>query len=219
MEEELAFAGHPVLGAAAVMHALLTDAAEEEELNHARRAVPEAAQPARRWPVRSRAHQGPARIGRRADPAERGAFAAALGLHAEDVHPSLPVEMVTTGLPYLIVPVATGLDRAQILVGNFERHLEALDAKFVYVLDVANREGRTWDNDGRVEDVATGSAAGPAAAYLVAHGAAAARRFFLRQGRFAGRPWRLRVTVTPEGVLVGGAVSRVADGTYRLGWS
>lgn len=31
VEEELLFAGHPVLGAAAVMHALLEDAAPEEE--------------------------------------------------------------------------------------------------------------------------------------------------------------------------------------------
>ena len=36
-------------------------------------------------------------------------------------------------------------------------------AKFAYVLDPQRPEGRTWDNAGRVEDVATGSAAGPAA--------------------------------------------------------
>lgn len=51
--------------------------------------------------------------------------------------------------------------------------LARVGAKFVYVFDPDAREGRTWDNGGAVEDVATGSAAGPAAAYLAAHGLAA----------------------------------------------
>ena len=68
MEEELAFAGHPVLGAAAVMHALLADAAEEEEL--------ELTLAGRPLKLRSRRDggrfeveldQGPARVGRQAD--------------------------------------------------------------------------------------------------------------------------------------------------------
>lgn len=42
-------------------------------------------------------------------------------------------------------------------------------ADFVYVLDIVNREGRTWDNAGLIEDIATGSAAGPSGAFLVAN--------------------------------------------------
>jgi len=60
-------------------------------------------------------------------------------------------------LPYLIVPVQTRLDSARISHPGFEGLLEASGAKFVYVLDPDRPEGRTWDNAGRVEDVATGA--------------------------------------------------------------
>ena len=98
------------------------------------------------------------------------------------------MQVISTGLPYLIVRVtAHGLERARIAVRNFEDVLAAVGAKFVYVLDPARREGRTWDNAGAVEDVATGSAAGPAAAYLEGLGLAdAAPGLTLEQGRFVG---------------------------------
>ncbi len=83
------------------------------------------------------------------------------------------MQVVSTGLPYLIVPVANGLDRARIAVRDFEDRLASVGAKFVYVFDPDKREGRSWDNAGAVEDVATGSAPGPAATFLAAHGLAA----------------------------------------------
>ena len=62
------------------------------------------------------------------------------------------------------------------------------------------REGRTWDNAGAVEDVATGSAAGPAAAYLAAHGLAAEdESIVINQGRFLGRPSQIAVTPDSRG--------------------
>ena len=63
-----------------------------------------------------------------------------------------------------------GSKTARIGADDFESHLLAVGAKFVYVFDPEALEGRTWDNAGSVEDVATGSAAGPAAAYLLEHG-------------------------------------------------
>ena len=72
------------------------------------------------------------------------------------------MQVVSTGLPYLIVPVlAEHLATANITSRGFEALLAESGAKFVYVLDPTAPEGRTWDNAGRVEDVATGSAAGP----------------------------------------------------------
>lgn len=112
-------------------------------------------------------------------------FAGALGLGGDDLH-GLPMQVVSTGLPYLIVPVSTGLDRARIVAGDFEERLASVGAKFVF--DPEQREGRTWDNAGAIEDVATGSAAGPAAAFLVAHGLAArrTRRSSSIRGCFSG---------------------------------
>ena len=69
------------------------------------------------------------------------------------------MQVVSTGLSYLIVPVQSGLQSARISHPRFEGLLDASGAKFVYVLDPDRPEGRTWDNADRVEDVATGSAA------------------------------------------------------------
>jgi predicted PhzF superfamily epimerase YddE/YHI9 len=124
--------------------------------------------------------------------------------------------VISTGLPYLILPVtANALSRARIRGSDFEALLGAAGAKFVLVLDTAAREARTWDNLGQVEDVATGSAAGPAAAYLLQHRLADARvPLGISQGRFAGRPSELVVRQDEHGNLwVRGEVWSVAHGT------
>jgi len=170
-DEELDFAGHPVLGAAAVLHTLLPapDAEESWALEAAQRRVGVRTRGADRW-VNATMDQGVPQLG----PAIAGELAQAcrdaLNLARGQLHPALPMQVVSTGLPYLIVPVQSGLDSARISRPGFEALLEASGAKFVYALDPDRPEGRSWDNAGRVEDVATGSAAGPAAGYLLHHG-------------------------------------------------
>jgi PhzF family phenazine biosynthesis protein len=217
-EEELPFAGHPVIGAAAALHE--------------RHAVGD---PARSWvfviagreiAVRSRRsagyyeaemNQGSPTLASPLGDQDAARFAGALGLNGDDLH-GLPMQVVSTGLPYLIVPVSKGLDRARIAVEDFEERLASVGAKFVYVFDPDEREGRTWDNAGAVEDVATGSAAGPAAAFLAAHGLAAEdEAIVVNQGRFLGRPSVIAVTPDGRGDLwVGGPVAPVARGVVDL---
>ena len=75
--------------------------------------------------------------------------------------------MVSTGLRYLIVPVRNGaLARARISHRELDVALAAVGAEYAYLLDAEAGEGRHWNNDGVVEDAATGSAAGCVAAYL-----------------------------------------------------
>jgi trans-2,3-dihydro-3-hydroxyanthranilate isomerase len=138
------------------------------------------------------------------------------GLTEIDRDMTLPMEVITTGLAYLILPVtASGLERAQIVTDDLEARLAQIGAKFAYVLDARNREGRTWDNLGRVEDIATGSAAGPVAGYLVKHGLARAGvEMLLRQGRFVGRPSEMRVMVDDDGILLSGNVRMIARGEF-----
>lgn len=129
--------------------------------------------------------------------------------------------MVSTGLPYLIVPVKSGLSKAKIAISDFEGFLSGFGAKFVYVYDVAASEGRTWDNAGIIEDVATGSAAGPIVAFLC-------RYSFLEpdtdleiyQGAYVGRPSTITARVTGTrtemtGVDVSGSVVLVASGVLE----
>jgi PhzF family phenazine biosynthesis protein len=219
VEEELPFAGHPILGAAAVLH------------HRTRRADDQAAWLFRlvardvrvtTWLMphgyRASMDQGEAQF---APPLPRGkvrSYLSALGLDPDDRHPDLPLQVVSTGLPYLIIPLRAGIDRARIRHAAFEALLGRAGAKFVYVLDPATPEGRTWDNAGLLEDVATGSAAGPAGAYLVEHGVCGeGQTITVRQGARAGRPSELRVRVRRrEGSLhaeVEGDVVLIGHGT------
>jgi trans-2,3-dihydro-3-hydroxyanthranilate isomerase len=214
VDEELPFAGHPLLGAGAVLHHLAGAHGSFRsllELSGGRQLEVRSSRAGDGFQVQM--DQGRATFGPPLDP---GPLVQALGLRTTDLHPELPLQVVSTGLPYLLVPLRQGLERACILHRDFEALLASLGAKFVYLLDVEASEGRTWDNRGAVEDVATGSAAGPAGAYLVFHGRAHAGRWqTLAQGRLAGRPSALGVHVAGTGdVTVQGAVYVVAEGDW-----
>jgi predicted PhzF superfamily epimerase YddE/YHI9 len=70
-----------------------------------------------------------------------------------------------------------------------------------------------WDNDGRVEDIATSSAGGPAGAYLVAHGLVnPAQTIEISQGRLVGRPSTLFVVAQKDDE---GRISVKVAGDFR----
>jgi PhzF family phenazine biosynthesis protein len=219
VEEELDFAGHPVLGAACVLHERLAGAGERETWRiRLNRSIAPVTTVRREGWYSATMEQGAPVFGEIASPELRAEYAAALSLTIDDLDEALPLQMVSTGLPYLLVPVRTGLERACIAHPAFEALLGRIGAKFVYVFDPQAREGRTWDNAGLVEDVATGSAAGPTVAYLVRYGLAQPKtEIILAQGRFVGRPSQIlaRVAGTAEaitGVSVGGDVCMVGGG-------
>lgn len=216
VDEELPFAGHPVLGAAAVLHRTQANGAEDRSwtlrLPHGDVAVT-----TRRLGGQylCEMNQGAAVSGPSVDAAALRAVLPMLGLDEADLVPALSARVVSTGLPYLIVPVRpAALPRAAIHGSDLERLLGTMGAKFVLVLDVERPEIRTWDNLGQVEDVATGSAAGPAAAYLFSMGLADRHRpVDLAQGRFAGRASHIAVVANKEGhLLVSGEVWPVSHG-------
>ena len=217
-DEELDFAGHPVLGAAAVLHTLLPASAAERTwaLAVAQRTVAARTRGAAGW-IDAAMDQGVPHFGPVIAGEPGRAYRDALNLAPGQLHPALPVQVVSTGLPYLIVPVHDGLERARISHPRFEELLAASGAKFVYVLDPDRLEGRTWDNAGRIEDVATGSAAGPAAGYLMHHGVRPrGEPLLIHQGRFTGRPSTIEVRPGPDGRLwVGGPVAPVASGRFH----
>lgn len=221
MEEELPFAGHPILGAACVLHERLPHAREREEWMLDLAAGPIQVITTRHdgW-YEATMNQGRPVFGARLETAMTKEILASLNLTEEDLYPGLPLEVVSTGLPYMLVMVANGLERAAIVRPGFEELLARVGAKFVYVFHPPTREGRTWDNDGRVEDAATGSAAGPVGAYLVRHGWESPNtEITLHQGRFLERPSQLRVEVEATGgvietVRVTGDVCMIAKGIF-----
>ncbi|MGZ4590719.1 MAG: PhzF family phenazine biosynthesis protein [Actinomycetes bacterium] len=217
-QEELAFAGHPVLGASAVLH---WEQRADSEVADWRVVVA-----GRALTVRTRRRpsndvidadmdQGPATTLRTLSAAQTRQFAAALGVEQEQLRDDLPCQVVTTGLPYLLLPVTgRGLSGSRVTVPDLTERLRGVGADFVYVLDPEVPEGRTWDNSGATEDVATGSAAGPVGDFLITHGIRGeAEPFDLHQGRHVGRPSLIRVRRGQAGSMwVGGPVVPFAEG-------
>ena len=164
--------------------------------------------------------QGPAEFFGSVDQPDR--FARALNLETADLHPDLPLEVVSTGLRYLIVPVRPGaLERARIR-NDITALLREVNAQFAVLIDEAAMEARHWNNDGIIEDTATGSAAGTLGAYRLRHGLAQdGESFHLHQGRFMGRPSTLHVRAEGTSdhvhrVTVGGDVALVGAGALTV---
>lgn len=219
MEEELPFAGHPALGATAVLHERAgSDEYECKLLLPAGMVYLKSRRERQRYQVSM--NQGRLSFGVEIDDREAVSWLRCFGLERRHLNRKLPVCVASTGLPYLVIPVnSEGLAKARIVNDQLERRLATVGARFAYLFDVEEYEGRTWDNAGAVEDIATGSAAGPVAGLLVRYGLAGkGQTIVLRQGRFVGRPSEMRVEVCEgsgraEGdVILSGSVVTVAHG-------
>jgi len=221
VQEELEFAGHPTLGTAFVLR----------KRNQGEVAL---ALKVGRIPVRFEELNGKL-FGemQQRDPVmgsfhDKRAVALAAGLGPEVIDPDLPIQTVSTGMPFAIVPLR-GLQVIRDFNPSWKRmaeYLEPTDAKFFYFV---TRE--TVDPKARLharmifyngEDPATGSAAGCCAAWMVAHGVARSEeRVLIEQGLEIRRPSQIFVRATRTGnevvnVRVGGNVVEVMRGEAFL---
>jgi len=172
--EEMPFAGHPTLGTAAVLRGLGAGDDLALELNVGR------------VPVRFTERGGRA-FGEmvQVDPTfgrvhDRARVAEAIGAPATELDGSLPIQTVSTGNPVAIVPFLR-LSTLQSWAPDWRRmeaYFQGSDARFFYAIC---RETVALDADLHArmvfyggDDPATGSAAGPAVAWLVEHGLVAA---------------------------------------------
>jgi trans-2,3-dihydro-3-hydroxyanthranilate isomerase len=214
--EELPFAGHPIIGAAAVLHRRAgTEGPQSWRFELAAKTVDITTEATPTGYAGSLDQGTPEFLGSMTD---GDAVAAAFDLAPHDLAQDLPMEVVSTGLRYLIVPVRPGaLARARIS-RDITELVEGVNAQFAVLLDESAVEVRHWNNDGIIEDVATGSAAGTIGAYRLRHGLVrGGDSFILNQGRFTGRPSQLRVRAEGsadrvERVTVGGDVAFVGHG-------
>ena len=218
--DELDFAGHPVVGAACVLHAL-HGAGQDERWSIRMTARTVDVRTKRRGTARYAAllDQGAAQFLAVPDECRRAELAAWFSLDVHDLDPALSPQVVSTGLRYLVLPVrGDALARARIAPPGLDGGLAGLGAQFAYLLDAAALEGRHWNNDGLVEDVATGSGAGCVAAYLRRHDRLGdGEATTLHQGRFTGRPSEMTIRAHGDGttihsVEVGGDVTLVGEG-------
>lgn len=215
--EEVPFAGHPSLGTAVAV----ARARGERDANYVQQTG------AGLQPVDVRATEGgayasvlqePAVFGAELDPAP---VMAAVGLDPADAHPHLPPQVVSTGLPTLVAPVAHGasVSRASPRFEAIDALLGPLDAQNLYL---AHHEAGAGSVRARMfsrlvvegEDPATGSAAGPLCAYLAER--SVATRVEIAQGVEIGRPSRLVAELEDGRVRVGGDVVVVVEGRVTL---
>ena len=220
LNEELPFAGHPLIGAAAVLHRSCgRDAPQTWRVQLPHKTVSVTTEGTQRG-YYGLLDQGPPEFLGTVE--QREPFAAAFGLSPGDLNKELPLEVISTGLRYLIIPVVgDALGRARIR-SDITQLLGSINAQFAVLFDEASIEARHWNNDGIVEDIATGSAAGTIGAYRLRHRCAqSGAAFVLSQGQYAGRPSGLRVQPegTPEAVTtvkVGEDVAFVGHGTLEV---
>lgn len=163
--------------------------------------------------------------------AHRDGLGEALGIPAADIVDALPVQEVSCGVKFLLVPVATraAIDGARASEIALEAYFGAAGLEilpvYLFTTESAEDDAVTYSrmfapSFGIAEDPATGSASGPLGAYLVEHGVLApdrAARMLNLQGVKMGRPSEIWMSIDrADGgameVQVGGSAIMVSEG-------
>lgn len=160
---------------------------------------------------------------------DKDLIAASLSLNRNDLDDRFPVEEVSTGLSFIIVPLKTlsAVRRARVDRDKFFALVDKLDSKAVLVFSPEtyspenNLNARVFvDYYNIPEDPATGSANGCLAGYLVKNKYLGKESIDVNveQGYEIGRPSRLRLQAeqVQEGIdiYVGGRVVPIAEGSW-----
>jgi trans-2,3-dihydro-3-hydroxyanthranilate isomerase len=225
--EELPFAGHPTLGTAMVLRndAQRSNGSAEEvalDLNVGR------------IPVRFSTRNGlPFGLMTQRNPEftnkhSREDVARAAGLAIDEIADDLPIQTVSTGNAFAIVPLKSlaVLQKLSPTWANMKAYLDKSDAKFFYFVSRetvnpdAKLQSRMVFYNG--EDPATGSAAGPCAAWAVQYGVVPPdQQVLMEQGVEMKRRSQIFFSAGRNdgkivNVRVGGHVAEVARGEFIL---
>jgi trans-2,3-dihydro-3-hydroxyanthranilate isomerase len=232
---ELPFAGHPVVGSAYVLVseglAPKREGVFELRLELGVGVLPVEVACADGTVTRVTMSQQPPQFRTVVGAADVAVLARGLGLDPQDILATdLPAQLVSTGLPQLIVPVRSlaAIQAISLELGLVKALCERYGTHSLYVF---TRETITPGAQvhtrlfapmaGVLEDPATGSASGALGAYLVHHrvlgGDSPVVHIENEQGYELGRPSRIFIEVEHRGstvlrVRVGGSVVKVIDG-------
>lgn len=227
VNEELPFAGHPTLGTAMVLRGGAADGdkgADEIALDLK----------VGRIPVRFSTRDGlPFGVMTQRDPEfgarhSREEVARAAGLATADLADDLPIQTVSTGNAFIIVPLKSlaVLEKLAPTWAAMKGYLEKTSARFFYFVSreavnpEASLQARMIFYNG--EDPATGSAAGPCAAWAVHYGVVPPdQQALLEQGVEMKRRSRIFFSASRQGdkivnVRVGGHAVEVIRGDFFL---
>ncbi len=222
VDEELPFAGHPTLGTSFILRELYGGNHVDLKLKVGN------------IPVEFEDRNGMA-YGemRQNDPVfgdlhDAGEISRIFNVEPGEIDSSYPIQTVSTGNPFAIIPFKK-LSTMKKLSPDFSRmakYLEGSDAHFMYAISLETADSHAIAHARMPfyggEDPATGSAAGPAAAWLLKHGLAEpGKQHFIEQGIEIGRPSRIYVRGNldhgiPGDIRVGGYCHEVMQGDLEI---
>lgn len=230
---ELPFAGHPTLGTATVLHNLQ----RQGNSNNASGKDPEITLALKVGKVPVTFHDdSEGRFGEMRQPEPQFSdvydprtVAAMIGLKPDQIEPDLPLQTVSTGLPYVIVPLKnlSTLHSLRVDLQKVSSYLKwdtpnRRDFYFVTRNTGDTRVGLRARAIFETEDPATGSAAGCTAAWMVKYGVAPPdKTVLIHQGIEVNRPSELFVKASKSGdaisnVRVGGHAVQILQGEVWL---
>lgn len=227
---ELAFAGHPTVGTGFVLHRL-GKAAGRVLLEENVGVIPIEISAEPDKPVSVMMEQP---IPQFKDVYEdRAAIAAMLSLKADDLIDHLPVQAVSAGVPFTLIPIKSldAIRRVRVRLDLWEQLLRDSAAPHIFTFtSEVEQPGSTVHSRmfapamGIPEDPATGAAAGPLGAYLLRYGLAtpeSAQHITNEQGIEMGRPSIIRISVTGTAehitrVTIGGVSVFMGEGVLYV---
>jgi trans-2,3-dihydro-3-hydroxyanthranilate isomerase len=222
VERELPFAGHPSLGTAVAV-ARWRGLEEVDFVQQTGAGDQQVSVTSDDGKWKASMVQNAAEFGTELD---GSAAVAAAGLEPGDAHPDLKPQVVSTGLPTAVVPVADAdavtratpdFDAIDELLRGAEPRAGETPSYYLVSFDPEAGQVRArmfFRGVPGSEDAATGSAAGPLGAYAAEH--ADCDRLTIRQGVEMGRPSVLEVEMEDGRPRVSGGVIPVIDGEVSL---
>lgn len=163
--------------------------------------------------------------------ADRAALAALLSLDESDLDTRTPAQAVSSGVPFLYIPVATlaAIKRVRLRGDVWESAFKNFEAPHIFAFTretespAASVHARMFAPLlGIAEDPATGAASGPLGAYLVHYGVAPAGTPILsEQGCEINRPSQIHIEVERDGehftrVSIGGSSVYIGRGEIHM---
>lgn len=233
--EELPMAGHPTIGStfALAMEGRIPRGQEQFVFELGVGPIPVSLEWNERglsfvWMTQPRPAFGPA-------VADRAALAEAIALEERSLMADLPLQVVSCGVPYLLVPIASrsmvdaaAVDRRALLRVFGAAGIDEVPV-FFFTTEPGGDNATVYSRMlapglGVAEDPATGSASGPLGSYLLHHRVVApetARSMVSLQGVAMGRPSRVHISIDGEPdqvtrVRVGGQSVLVGRGEIEM---
>jgi trans-2,3-dihydro-3-hydroxyanthranilate isomerase len=228
-KQELPFAGHPTLGTAYIIRESVISQQEKINLNQITLNLKAGKIPVK-WENTPQGEevlwmqQNQPQFGQTISPET---MASVLNISPEAIHPNFPIQEVSTGVYFLIVPVASleTLKNIKVNLDAYYQLINSLQAKSILVF---SPETYGSENDvcvrvfadylGIPEDPATGSANGCLAGYLVENNVfpsgGETLQVRVEQGYEINRPSLLLLKADQNKIEVGGQVKTIAHGHF-----